>query len=63
MSRWEHLIVALPDFKAASTTKGESASVVMLDREGDNGWEAAGMTTRGDGHVAVLMKRQTQARP
>ena len=61
MSTWEYLIVALPDFKAATSTQGESESVAMLDREGAMGWEAVGMTALGDGHVAVLMKRQTAA--
>jgi hypothetical protein len=54
---WEYLIVALPAFKKASATQGQSASVVSLNQEGADGWEAVGMTDLGDGHVAVLMKR------
>jgi hypothetical protein len=33
------------------------AVVVSLNHEGAEGWEAVGMTALGDGHVAVLMKR------
>jgi len=57
MSAWEYVIVALPEFKAAATVQGRSESVVVLNREGEVGWEAVGMTAMGDGHVAVLMKR------
>jgi hypothetical protein len=57
MTAWEYLIVALPDFGAATTSQGQSASVAMLNREGHDGWEAVGMTSLSDGHVAVLMKR------
>ena len=59
MSAWEYLIVALPAFKAATTTQGQSDSVAALNHEGAAGWEAVGMTALGDGHVAVLMKRAT----
>jgi hypothetical protein len=58
MSTWEYLIVALPAFKAASAAQGQSDSVVALNREGADSWEAVGMTALGDGHVAVLMKRR-----
>ena len=44
MRAWEYLIVALPAFKAASATQGQSASVVALNHEGADGWEAVGMT-------------------
>jgi hypothetical protein len=57
MRAWEYLIVALPAFKAATATQGQSDSVVSLNHEGADGWEAVGMTALGDGHVAVLMKR------
>ena len=65
VSTWEYLIVALPAFKAATATQGQSDSVVALNREGADGWEAVGMTALGDGHVAVLMKRDagTHASP
>ena len=59
MNRWEYLIVALPAFEAAKTTQGHSAAVDMLNREGDTGWEAVGMSTLADASVAVLMKRRT----
>ena len=60
MSRWEYLIVALPEFKQAASMPGQSASVVMLNREGEAGWEAVGMTALGSGEVAVLMKRRAE---
>ncbi|MEA3216190.1 MAG: hypothetical protein QOJ19_2346 [Acidimicrobiia bacterium] len=59
MTTWEYLIVALPDFTAATATQGHSASVDMLNREGSDGWEAVGMTSLGDGRVAVLLKRES----
>ena len=62
MTTWEYLIVALPEFGAATIAKGESEAVTMLDREGRNGWEAVGMTALGDGRVAVLMKRRVEMR-
>jgi hypothetical protein len=61
VSAWEYLIVALPDFKAATPMTGQSDSVTMLNNEGDRGWEAVGMTALGDGRVAVLMKRRAEA--
>ena len=60
MSTWEYLIVALPAFKTAVSVQGQSDSVVALNTEGADGWEAVGMTALGDGHVAVLMKRETR---
>jgi hypothetical protein len=58
VTTWEYLIVALPAFKEATAMQGQSDSVVALNREGVDGWEAVGMTALGDGHVAVLMKRE-----
>ena len=55
---WEYLIVALPDFKRAAITQGHSDSVTMLNKEGEDGWEAVGMTALDDGRFAVLMKRR-----
>lgn len=60
MTRWEYLIVALPEFQAAAAFQGQSASVVMLNREGEAGWEAVGMTVVGAGEVAILMKRRVE---
>jgi hypothetical protein len=60
MVGWEYLIVALPAFEAPTRAPGVSASVVALNGEGAQGWEAVGMTALGDGHVAVLMKRPTE---
>jgi hypothetical protein len=57
MNTWEYLIVALPAFKPSTATQGQSDSVVVLNHEGAEGWEAVGMTALGDGQVAVLMKR------
>lgn len=57
MVLWEYLIVALPTFDAPERRQGASASVAALNREGDRGWEAVGMTVLDDGTVGVLMKR------
>jgi hypothetical protein len=59
MTKWEYLIVALPRFEAP-TAMPESASVAALNREGEQGWEAVGMTSLADGTVAVLLKRLGQ---
>jgi hypothetical protein len=54
-SAWEYLIVSLPSFGPAQTMQGQSASVSMLNHEGQQGWEAVGMTgaRRGRGRRAV----------
>ena len=57
MISWEYLIVALPPFEPPVAMPGASASVVALNHEGDEGWEAVGMTVLADGSVAVLLKR------
>ena len=57
VTRWEYLIVSLPDFEPAKSMQGGSASVARLNREGAEGWEALGMTELPDGHFAVLLKR------
>lgn len=57
MPRWEYLIVALPPFVSPTAMRGESAAVMALNREGEHGWEAVGMTSLADGTIAVLMKR------
>lgn len=59
MISWEYLIVALPAFESAKSTRGHSEAVAVLDREGAEGWEAIGMSTLADGSVAVFMKRRT----
>ena len=59
MRTWEYLIVALPTFKTATATQDQSDSVVALNHEGANGWEAVDMTALPDGHVAVLMKHES----
>jgi hypothetical protein len=57
MSTWEYLFVSLPKFEPAKAAQGDSAAVMMLNREGAKGWEAVGMTALGDGSFAVLLKR------
>jgi hypothetical protein len=57
MTRWEYLIVALPQFEAPTSVPGGSAAVEALNREGDEGWEAFGIAALADGTVAVLLKR------
>lgn len=59
MNAWEYLIVALPPFEPANTTKGHSTAVDTLNREGVDGWEAVGMTTLPDLSIAVLLKRHS----
>ena len=59
MTGWEYLIVSLPAFEPAKATRGHSAAVDVLDREGAEGWEAIGMSTLADASVAVLLKRHT----
>jgi len=63
MDTWEYLILSLPEFEPAKASKGDSAAVKMLNREGDKGWEAVGMTAIGDGSFAVLLKRPTPPKP
>jgi hypothetical protein len=57
MTRWEYLIISLPEFEPAKATQGESASVTRLNHDGVDGWEAVGMTALADGSYAVLLKR------
>jgi hypothetical protein len=57
VATWEYLIIALPAFHQPKQALGESAAVNALNREGQRGWEAVGMTQLGDGTVAVLFKR------
>jgi hypothetical protein len=57
MTRWEYLIISLPEFEPAKATQGESSSVTTLNREGVDGWEAVGLTALVDGSFAVLLKR------
>ena len=63
MDTWEYLIVSLPLFEAARSAQGQSPAVKMLNREGEKGWEAVGMTALGDGTFAVLLKRRTPPKP
>jgi len=58
--RWEYLIVALPAFPPASQAPGASDAVRHLNTEGDQGWEAIGLTPLPDGTTAVLFKRPRQ---
>ena len=63
MITWEYSIVALPRFEAPTATRGPvgSPAVALLNREGELGWEAVGMTALIDGNVAVLLKRPVDA--
>jgi hypothetical protein len=61
MTAWEYLIVALPEFKA-TTARGESESVTMLNKEGAQGWEAVAMTAMPGGAVAVLLRKPVASR-
>lgn len=59
MTGWEYLIVSLPTFGAAKSRPGQSAAVDLLNRDGQDGWEAVGMNVLDDASVAVLLKRPT----
>jgi hypothetical protein len=61
MTTWEYLIVALPQFGAATSSPGGSPAVHALNHEGQEGWEAVGMTSLIDGSIAVLLKRPGRA--
>lgn len=61
MSRWEYLVVALPEFPIGHATQGLSSAVESLNREGAAGWEAVGMTPLSEGGFAVLLKRPSEA--
>jgi len=62
MTTWEYLIISLAEFEAAKAAPGGSVSVNVLNREGENGWEAVGLTPLKDGSFAVLMKRPVEHR-
>jgi hypothetical protein len=57
MTTWEYLIVELPRFEPATHAPGASAAVHALNEEGEQGWEAVGLTPLSDGRIAVLLKR------
>jgi len=62
MEPWEYSIVALPHFESPTATRSPvgSPAVALLNREGELGWEAVGMTVLHDGTVAVLLKKRTR---
>ena len=57
MATWEYLIIELPAFEVATHAPGASAAVHALNAEGEQGWEAVGMTPLTDNRIAVLLKR------
>ena len=57
VTRWNYLVIALPHFQAPTSAPGGSAAVEALNREGQSGWEAVGMTVLADGVIAVLLKQ------
>ncbi len=57
MTAWEYLIVELPSLEASTGAPGASAAVHALNNEGEQGWEAVGLTPLADGRIAVLLKR------
>jgi hypothetical protein len=59
MNSWEYLISALPKFEAPTQSARSSAAVQVLNRLGEDGWEAVGMTVLAEDSVAVLLKRPT----
>lgn len=57
MTTWEYLIVELPNLEAPTRAPGSSAAVHALNNEGEQGWEAVGLTPLADGRIVVLLKR------
>ena len=57
MTTWEYLIVELPPLELATHAPGGSAAVHALNQEGEQGWEAVGLTPLADKRIAVLLKR------
>lgn len=57
MTTWEYLIVELPNLGPPTHAPGASAAVHALNNEGQQGWEAVGLTPLGDGRIAALLKR------
>jgi hypothetical protein len=57
MATWEYLIIELPAFEVATHAPGASAAVHALNTQGEQGWEAVGMTPLTDKRIAVLLKR------
>src|SRR5437762_2905983 len=55
MVTWEYVIVALPEFQSPTAVPGGSAAVAALNREGEAGWEAVGMTSLADGTFTALL--------
>jgi hypothetical protein len=44
MTTWEYLIVEFPSFEGPTHAPGASAAVHALNNEGEQGWEAVGLT-------------------
>ena len=44
MTTWEYLIVELPNLEPPTHAPGASAAVHALNNEGQQGWEAVGLT-------------------
>ena len=63
MTSWQYEILALPEFQPPAQVRGRSASVMILDQEGAEGWEAVGMIALPGGGVAVLLKRPGTTKP
>lgn len=57
MTTWEYLIVELPNLEPPTHAPGASAAVHALNNEGQQGWEAVGLTPLADGRIAALLKR------
>ena len=57
VTTWEYLIVSLPHFEQPTHAPGASPAIHALNKEGERGWEAVGMTTLANGSIAVLLKR------
>lgn len=58
MTAWEYLIVELPRFEPPTYAPGASAAVHAINQEGEQGWEAVGLTPLGGERIVVLLKRR-----
>ena len=63
MTSWQYEILALPEFQPPAHVRGQSASVMILDKEGAEGWEAVSMIALPGGGVAVMLKRPGSPNP
>jgi len=57
MTNWEYRITSVASGDLSSTALPAAGAVGQLNAQGDQGWEAVGMTVLANSECAVLMKR------